>query len=85
MVVMPALIEFEHRMAAFEMMAPDQAGGFELSQHPVHGRQADLFARLLQCPKNLLGGQVHAILLLQHVENLHARQRDFQARLLEFF
>ena len=85
MVVVFALIEFEHRMATLEMVALDQASRLELGQHAVYGRQADLLAGFLQRSKNLFGGQVHAILMLQHVENLHARQRDLQARLLEFF
>ena len=85
MVVVFALIEFEHGMATLEMMAPDQPGRLELSENPVYGRQADFFPGLLQRPKNFLGGQVQTVLMLQHIQNFHARQRDLQACLLEFF
>ncbi len=43
-IVMVAVIEFENRMAALEIVARDKAGRLELSQHPVNRGQADVLA-----------------------------------------
>jgi len=48
-IVMRAMIELENRDAAFEMMSGYEAGGLELSQHAVNGREADV----LVCDKKL--------------------------------
>lgn len=85
MVVVRTVIEFKHGVTTLKMVASHQASGLELGEHPVHGRQTEFFAGILQRSKNRLGGQMHATLMLQHVKNLHARQRHFQTRLFEFF
>ena len=77
------LIQFKHRLAALEMMAFDQTGGFELGQHPVNRRQSYLFTAIDQGSVDGFSGQMSAtILLLKHVEDLHARQGHFQTCLL---
>ena len=43
MIVVSTLIELEYRHAAFEMMACDEAGRFELGEHAIHGREPDVF------------------------------------------
>ena len=85
MIVVLALIQFKNRMAAFKMMASDQSRRFELGQYPINGRQPDLLAGIDQRSIDRLGGHVRAVLLLQHVEDLHPRQGDFQPCLFEFF
>ena len=42
-VMVVAAVQFEHGHAVLEMVARHQAGGLELRQHPVDGRQPDVF------------------------------------------
>ncbi len=37
-IVVCALVQFENRHAALEMMTGHEAGGLELRQHPIHRR-----------------------------------------------
>src|SRR5271155_3973173 len=41
-IVVGAVIEFEHRHAAFEMMAGHEAGSLELGENAVNGSQTDV-------------------------------------------
>ena len=85
MVMVLALIEFEHRLATLKMMAFDQPRRLELGQYPIHRRQTDILAGIRQHPVDHLSGEMRTIRMPQHFEDFHARQRDLQARLLEFF
>ena len=49
-VVVLALVEFEHRLARLEVAAPQQPGLLELHQHAVDGGQADVGAFGQQAP-----------------------------------
>jgi len=47
-VVVRALVEFEHCHAVGEMVAGHEACGLELRQHAVDGRKTNIFARVDQ-------------------------------------
>src|SRR3984885_15158609 len=57
-IVMAALVEFEHRHTAFEMMARDEARGLELGQYTIHGGEADILVGNEQFFLNVLGGHM---------------------------
>ena len=42
-IVVAALIEFEHSFAAFKVVADQESGLLELGEHAVHGGEADVF------------------------------------------
>ena len=44
MVVVPALVELEHRLAGLEMLAGEEAGLLELREHPIDRGEADVDA-----------------------------------------
>ena len=83
-VVVRALVEFVDRLAALEMAAGQDAGLLELRQHAVHGGQADVGALFQQHPEHVFGRHVPLRALLEHVQDLQARQRGLQAGALEF-
>ena len=68
-------------MAALEVVAGNQAGGFELCQHTVDRRQADFLARIQKVLVNVLGTQVPVRGILEDLKDLQARQRDLEAGL----
>ena len=84
-VMVLALIKFEYRLTALEIMAFDQPSRLKLGQYPIHSWQANLLAGIDQHSMDNLGSQMRTAPVLQHFKNFHARQRDFQTGLLEFF
>ena len=72
-VVMAAFVEFEDRLAGFEVVALEQAGLLELRQHAIDGGQADVHAFVHQRAVDVLGSQVALIRALKEVEDLQAR------------
>ncbi len=83
-VVVLALVELEHRLAGLEVVARQDAGLLELHQHPVDGGQADVGAFGQQHLVDVFGAHVALRGLLEHLQNLDARQRGLQAAVLEF-
>lgn len=83
MVVVSVAVQLEHGLAAFEMMAADQTGAFELGQDPVDRRQTDLLAGLQQFLVHVLGAQMPLIAALENPEDLDPRQRHPKAGLLD--
>ncbi len=81
MVVVVALIDLVDRVAAIEVVARDQAGTLELGQDAIDGGDADFLARLEQRPIDILGAHVALRILLQQLQDTHARQGRFQSRL----
>lgn len=81
MVVMVTTIEFEHRLAAFEVVLLRQAGADELSQHTVDRGQADFLASLQQGLVDVFGGHMPRVARLENLEDLNPRQRDLEASL----
>jgi hypothetical protein len=82
-VVVLALVELEHRLAALEVAARQQAGLLELHQHPVDRGQADVGVVGQQCLEHVLGGHVALRTALEHLQDLDARQRGLQAAALD--
>jgi hypothetical protein len=78
---MRAFIQLEDRRAAFEMMALDQLGRFELREHPIDRGKADVLALVDQRAIDILGRQVATVIAREDLEDLHARQRDLESRL----
>jgi hypothetical protein len=84
-VVVLALVELEHRLAALEVVAREDAGLLELHQHAVHRRQADVGVIGEEDAKDVLGAHVALARVLEDLEHLDARQRRLEAAVLEFF
>ena len=85
MIVMRSLVELEHGHAVFKMMARHQAGGLELREHAVHGREADVLVRLDQALVDALSRHMTSRAALENLENLEPRTRDFEAGLAQIF
>jgi len=79
MVVMTAVIQFEHRAAALEIVPLHETGGFELGEDAVDGGQTDVLSRLEESPVDLLGRHVELLVALQDTEDLDPRQGDLEA------
>lgn len=79
-IVMFLLGNLEQGVATIEVMANDQASGLELGQYAVHGSQADIFTGVQQCLVDVLGAEMslHVSGLLEDLQDLDARKRDFQ-------
>ncbi len=78
-IVVPTLVEFEHCLAGFEMMADKDAGLLELRQHTVDRCQPDIHAFGEQHFVNVLGGQVSDIAVFEQVENFQTGKRRLQS------
>lgn len=77
-VVVVALVEFEHRFVAFEVVAHQQAGGFELGEDAVDGGEADVFAFRDQCLVHVFGGEMAHRAGFEQLEDFEPRQGDFE-------
>ncbi len=77
--MMFAEVELEDRMAFVEMVAGDQAGGFELGEHAVDGGQPHLVAGFQQGLVHLLGAHVALLGFLEELENLQAWQGGLES------
>ena len=80
MIVVGAVIEFENRHAAFEMMPGDQPGRLELGEHPINRSETDVLVRFQQCFINILGAHVARRPVGEYVENFQTRKRDLESR-----
>ena len=78
-VVVASLVEFEHRLATFEMVAHQQTGRFELGQDAVNRRQAHVQLLGKQNAIDVLCREVAHFAGLEQVENFQARQGGFEA------
>lgn len=78
-VVVAAVGKFEDSMTAVEVVANHQAGGLELGQHAIDSGQTYVLARLHQRFVDILGAHVALLGGIEHLEDLDARQRDFQS------
>lgn len=85
MVVMLFLGELEDRMATVEIVSDHQARRLELSQHAIHRRQAHIFTGFEKRLVHVLGAEV--VLIggrFEDLQDLYARQSDFQSSLAQF-
>ena len=80
---MPAFVQLEHRLAAFEVMAYQDAGLLELGQHAIDRGQPDVHAFLQQHLVDVFGGEVAHVAVLEQIEDLEARQGGLEADGLE--
>ena len=77
-IVMRALIEFEHRHAALKMMARDEARGLELRQHSIDSGEADVLIGHQELLVNILRAHVARGPIGEDVQDFQARQRYFE-------
>ena len=82
-IMVSALVELEHRLAALEMMAADETGPLELGQDTIDGGEANVLSALQQRLVDVLRAHVAAVAGLEDIENLHPRQRDLESGLLD--
>jgi hypothetical protein len=82
-IVVPAFVQLEDGFAGFEMVAYQDAGLFELSQHAVDGSQPDIHPLLQQHLIYVLRGQVPDIAGLEQIEDFEARKGGLQTDGLE--
>lgn len=82
-VVVVALVELEDGLARFEVMALQEAGLFELGEHPVDGGQADIHVFGDQEAVDVFCGEMAMLDLLEQVEDLQARKGRLEADILE--
>ena len=72
MVVVRALVQFEDRLARFEMVAHQQPRLLELRQHAVDRGEPDVETFGQQLPVDVLGGQVADLGRLEQIDDLAA-------------
>jgi hypothetical protein len=77
-IVMATLFELEYRFAAFEMMADEQPGLFELREHAVHRSEARVRSFLQQRLVYVFGRKMANFALLEDLQDPQARQGSFK-------
>src|SRR5262245_8247095 len=82
-VVVPALVELEHRLAVLEVLPRQQAGLLELRQHAVHGGEADVDALGDERLVDVLGRKVAHLARLEQLQDLAPRQGRLEADFLQ--
>ena len=83
MIVVCALIQLEYRHAAFEMVARNQSGGFELSQNPIHRGETNILVGYQQLFINVLCAHMTGGAVRENVEDFQTRQRNLEARIAQ--
>jgi outer membrane protein assembly factor BamE len=84
MIVVFAILEFEDRLAGFEMVALQQSRLLELGKHAIHRGEADIDVFGQQLTVDILGGEMTRRRLAEQVEDGHARHGCFETNILEF-
>jgi len=72
-IVMRALVEFEHRFASLEVMASEQPRLFELGENPVYGRQAHIHALRHEHAVDVFSGEVPHLAGLEQAQDAESR------------
>ena len=83
-IVMAALVQFEHSLAAFEMMAYQQAGLLELGQYSIDRGQPDVLAGSQQNLVDVFRRQMPLLAVLEQAEHLQSGQGGLEAGIFEF-
>jgi hypothetical protein len=83
-IVVRSFVEFENRLASFEVIAMQQSGLLKLGQHTVYRGQADIHILGQQDFIHILGAQMAYLAALKNLENLESRQGRFQAARFQF-
>jgi len=73
MIVVSTLVDFEDRLARFEIAAAKNSGLLELRQHPVDSSEADLDVIIDQNAIDILGAHVPLPATLENFQDLQAR------------
>ena len=76
MIVVFAFVQFVISLATLEIMFFDEAGGLELVEYAVDGRQSDLFAGVRQQTIDIVGCQVSVPVILQDSQNTQSATTD---------
>ena len=79
------LVQLEHGLAGFEVVAAQQAGLLKLGQHPVDGGQADVGVFGQQGLVDVFGAQVPALRALKDLQHFDAGQGGLEAAVLDLF
>ena len=83
MVVVLARIEFEDRLARFEVVTLEEPGLFELREDAIDRREADIHALVDEKAIDVLGSHVAHFGLLEEFEDLQPRKGRLEADALE--
>lgn len=83
MVMVLALVEFKHRLAALEVVPHQQSGLLELGQHTVNRGQPHIVSACQQSFVYILRTQMVLVALLKQAQYLKPRQGRFQSGILE--
>lgn len=81
MIVVLAVVEFEYGAAALKVMPRNETRAFELGKYAVDRRQSNVLTRVAKQLIHVFSAEVPrlVILVLQDLQNLYPRQRDFKA------
>lgn len=82
-IVVIAFVQLEDGGRALEMMTADEAGRLELRENSVDGRESNVLVQFEQALVDVLGTHVARRGRSQDLEDLQARQRDFEACLAQ--
>lgn len=77
-IMMAALVQFEYRLARFEVMALQDSGVFELSQDAVHGGESDIQTLIHEHAVDVFGREVPHLALLEQLQDAQSRTRCLQ-------
>ena len=84
-IVVRALVQFEHGSRAFEMVACHQSSRFELGQHAIHRGQTDVVVGMQQVPIDVFRAHVTRLCAAQDFQDLEARHGDLEPRFAQVF
>jgi hypothetical protein len=82
--MMVALIEFENRLVAFEVVSHQQSGLLELRQHAVDGSQPNVFSAGKQYAVNVFSGKMALLAALEQRQDFKPRQSSLETNVFEF-
>src|SRR5210317_836669 len=79
------IIEFKYGVPAFEVMARDQAGPFELRQTSINSSQPNILSRPQEVLVNIFRTHVTGLGRLENFKDFQAWQGNLQPGLAKFF
>lgn len=77
MVMVLAMIQFEHGFPAFEIVPNQNARQLKLGQHAVNRGETHVLTAGKQLLVDIFGAQVMICAVFEQIKHLKARQRDF--------
>src|SRR5205085_6080228 len=82
-IVVPALVQLEHRLAGLEMLAREEPGLLELGEDAIHRGEADVDAFGDERLVDVFCGEMADFARLEELEDLAARKCRLEATLLQ--